>query len=276
MTALRASEPRRARNIPSQDLNYDDAQSKYSPVPVPMAPSGSQRRHSPISSRPPSLLDTPTDIDPSPWLRQPLQPSSVTVRPRGVRTSPTSTVLETSDMPLIQLKSASRLSVSTALSEMPNSTDHGSPSASRASLEEPSSATSVNPSPSAVFASSDHRHSPSPAPSSHSKTKGKLQSQMPSVTPEQAQLRRDQNVRISFFDPANQSALDRLIFRGFGTSDTEGEEESTQGIMANVEEMLEGYEWASDDILGRTRSRGAVDQIAARLLDELMASEKVY
>ena len=99
---------------------------------------------------------------------------------------------------------------------------------------------------------------------------------MPSVTPEQAQLRRDQNVRISFFDPANQSALDRLIFRGFGTSDTEGEEESTQGIMANVEEMLEGYEWASDDILGRTRSRGAVDQIAARLLDELMASEKVY
>jgi hypothetical protein len=99
---------------------------------------------------------------------------------------------------------------------------------------------------------------------------------MPSVTPEQTQLRRDQNARISFFDPANQSALDRLIFRGFGTSDTEGEEESTQGIMANVEEMLEGYEWASDAILGRTRSRGAVDQIAARLLDELMASEKVY
>jgi len=99
---------------------------------------------------------------------------------------------------------------------------------------------------------------------------------MPSVTPEQTQLRRDQNARISFFDPANQSALDRLIFRGFGTSDTEGEEESTQDIMANVEEMLEGYEWASDDILGRTRSRGAVDQIAARLLDELMASEKVY
>lgn len=58
-------------------------------------------------------------------------------------------------------------------------------------------------------------------------------------------------------------------------SETEGEEESTQDIMANVEEMLEGYEWASDDILGRTRSRGAVDQIAARLLDELMALEKV-
>jgi hypothetical protein len=58
-------------------------------------------------------------------------------------------------------------------------------------------------------------------------------------------------------------------------SDAEGEEETTQDIMANVEEMLEGYEWASDDILGRTRSGGAVDQIAARLLDELMALEKV-
>ena len=45
--------------------------------------------------------------------------------------------------------------------------------------------------------------------------------------------------------------------------------------MASVEEMLEGYEWASDDILGGARSKGAVDQIAARLLDELMALDKV-
>ncbi|KAH9175240.1 hypothetical protein EDB89DRAFT_347060 [Lactarius sanguifluus] len=43
--------------------------------------------------------------------------------------------------------------------------------------------------------------------------------------------------------------------------------------MTSVEEMLEGYEWASDDILGRIRSR-AVDRIAARLQDELMALEK--
>jgi hypothetical protein len=96
------------------------------------------------------------------------------------------------------------------------------------------------------------------------------------MPPEQAQRRREQKARISFFDPANQSALDRLIFRGSGTSDPEGEDEGTQDIMANVEEMLEGYEWASDDILGRTRGRGAVDQIEARLLDELMALEKVF
>lgn len=102
------------------------------------------------------------------------------------------------------------------------------------------------------------------------------QTRGPSVPPEQVQPRREQKARISFFDPANQSALDRLIFRGSGTSDPEGEEEGTQDIMANVEEMLEGYEWASDDILGRMRGRGAVDQIEARLLDELMALEKVF
>jgi hypothetical protein len=47
--------------------------------------------------------------------------------------------------------------------------------------------------------------------------------------------------------------------------------------MANVEEMLEGYEWASDSTIraGSKRKRGAADQIEARLQDELMALEKV-
>lgn len=45
--------------------------------------------------------------------------------------------------------------------------------------------------------------------------------------------------------------------------------------MANVEEMLEGYEWASGDMAVRNRGRGAADQIEANLLDELMALEKV-
>jgi len=45
--------------------------------------------------------------------------------------------------------------------------------------------------------------------------------------------------------------------------------------MADVEEMLEGYEWASEDVMGRKASRGAADLIEARLLDELMALEKV-
>ena len=59
------------------------------------------------------------------------------------------------------------------------------------------------------------------------------------------------------------------------TTGAELEEESTQATMASVEEMLEGYEWASDTVLGSSKSRGAVDQIEARLLDELLALDKV-
>ncbi|KAK7468715.1 hypothetical protein VKT23_003218 [Stygiomarasmius scandens] len=83
--------------------------------------------------------------------------------------------------------------------------------------------------------------------------------------------RRDQNTRISFFDSANQMAIDRLIS---GTSDIDGDEENAQATMTSVEEMIEGYEWASDDIISRKTPRGAADLIEARLLDELMALEK--
>ncbi|KAI0005577.1 exocyst complex component Sec3-domain-containing protein [Russula compacta] len=247
----------------------------YSSVPGARGPPGPRRRPSPTSSRPPSPHDVSTGTISSSRPRQALQSSSATFRPRGMWPSPAPRVSGTSDTPSTQLQSTARLSVTTALSsEMRNSTDHDSFSASRQSLDAPPSATSVNRSPSAAIAPYDFRRSPSPASSSHSKSKNKAKPPGPGVPPEQTQSRRDQNARISFFDPANQSAIDRLIFRGSGTSDAEGEEEGTQDIMTNVEEMLEGYEWASDDILGRTRSRGAVDQIAARLLDELMALEK--
>ncbi|KAF8898913.1 exocyst complex component Sec3-domain-containing protein [Infundibulicybe gibba] len=78
-------------------------------------------------------------------------------------------------------------------------------------------------------------------------------------------IRRDQNIRISFFDPAN---------REHSTGDLEGEEENTYATLANVEEMVEGYEWATDDVLGRKTARGAADLIEARLLDELTALDK--
>ncbi len=66
--------------------------------------------------------------------------------------------------------------------------------------------------------------------------------------------------------------IDRLIG---GANDAEaGEEENTQATMANVEEMIEGYEWASEDVFGRKTARGAAELIEARLLDELMALEK--
>ena len=84
-------------------------------------------------------------------------------------------------------------------------------------------------------------------------------------------LRREQNARISFYDPANQAVIDRVIGSG---NDVDGEEENSQATMASVEEMIEGYEWASGDIIGRRTARGAAELIEARLLDELMALEK--
>jgi hypothetical protein len=57
-----------------------------------------------------------------------------------------------------------------------------------------------------------------------------------------------------------------------------GDDESAAVTMASVEEILEGYEWASDDIVsrkGRGVAGGAADLIEARLLDELLALEKV-
>jgi hypothetical protein len=89
--------------------------------------------------------------------------------------------------------------------------------------------------------------------------------------------RGEQNDRVSFFDPANQMALDRLISGTNSGAPNEGEleEESAQATMADVEEMLDGYELTNEDMAGRRFSRGAADLIEARLLDELLAAEKV-
>ena len=82
--------------------------------------------------------------------------------------------------------------------------------------------------------------------------------------------------RISYFDPSNQATVDRLIVDVPEPElDGELEEENAQATLANVEEMLEGYEWVSENFIGKKVSKGAVDLIEARLLDELMALEKV-
>ena len=99
------------------------------------------------------------------------------------------------------------------------------------------------------------------------------------------------NARISFFDPPNQALLDRLLATDsaiVASSGTEGdnEEESVRATLTSVEEMLDGFEWATEDIFGKS-SRGRLglgaglagtgnsEQIEARLSDELMALEKV-
>jgi len=85
--------------------------------------------------------------------------------------------------------------------------------------------------------------------------------------------RKDPNARISFFDPANQPTADRLL-----AANTKAvlEEDTAEGTMANVEEMLEGYEWTAVGAgLGAVGGRGAADQIEARLLKELTALDAV-
>lgn len=101
-------------------------------------------------------------------------------------------------------------------------------------------------------------------------------------TPASAQGRREPNARVSFFDPANQAALDRLLSGDIALQDdwdegtgeeVEVAEEAARAMLTSFEEMLEGYEWASGDILSST-ARGTTDLIEARLIDELMALDK--
>ncbi|KAF5384820.1 hypothetical protein D9615_001378 [Tricholomella constricta] len=129
---------------------------------------------------------------------------------------------------------------------------------------------SAMPSP---FPSSSQRSRP-PSPTPIRTRKQSSRGVIPTTSDGPA-FRRDQNARISYYDPANQAALDRLISGGSGIdADVEGEDENASATMTNVEEMIEGYEWASDDVITRKSSRGAADLIEARLLDELMALEK--
>jgi hypothetical protein len=54
------------------------------------------------------------------------------------------------------------------------------------------------------------------------------------------------------------------------------EDEDLEATLANVEEILEGYEWASGfDAVSRKHVKGTADQIEARLITELSALEKV-
>jgi hypothetical protein len=70
--------------------------------------------------------------------------------------------------------------------------------------------------------------------------------------------------------------LDRVLTNVTDSQiDVDGEEEQALATLKNVEEMIEGYEWASEDGIGRKSGKGAIDLIEARLLDELTALEKV-
>ncbi|KAG8975726.1 hypothetical protein FRC05_005244 [Tulasnella sp. 425] len=108
-------------------------------------------------------------------------------------------------------------------------------------------------------------------------TQSRLRAPSPSVPNQTSPSpKRDPNARISFFDPANQAAADRLLFGASEGIGAIGEEDPAEATMANVEEMLEGIEWGFAGGYGGAKKgrTGAADMIEARLLDELMALEK--
>ncbi|KAG8862976.1 hypothetical protein FRB96_000396 [Tulasnella sp. 330] len=112
-----------------------------------------------------------------------------------------------------------------------------------------------------------------------SQSQGNLQVPSPPPVPTSSPTaKREQLVRVSFFDPQQQATADRLLFgngKGIGAL---GAEDPAEATMANVEEMLEGIEWSYTGGygggVGKSGRKGAADMIEARLLDELMALEK--
>ena len=126
---------------------------------------------------------------------------------------------------------------------------------------------------SSLFQSPSGSRTASPASSSNSRKPPTASKNYESNGPVN---RKDSKTRISFFDSANQGVIERLLVDDAGSQSTiEGEEETAQAIMSNVEDMLEGYDWASDDVIGRKHAKGTVDLIEARLTGELMALENV-
>lgn len=143
--------------------------------------------------------------------------------------------------------------------------------------------------------------SPEPPVPTQAQQKSKI-GQPPLPPSTQQTTRRDPNARISFFDPANQALLDRLLFTAAAsqpapsssrsiskTDDLDNEEtrggeeeevewaeegDSAAAMLANIEEMLEGYEWIGDGLLSRT-GKGPSDQLDSRLLGELLLLERV-
>ncbi|RPD57026.1 hypothetical protein L227DRAFT_578216 [Lentinus tigrinus ALCF2SS1-6] len=232
-------------------------------------------------------------ITPSREPREPLPPPSA-LRPRHARlpsntdtSSRTSAATTSSQAPSIAYPS----SVTSVQSEFQYtevrtngySTTRGSLDVPRAAS--PASASVAQPSPRSAYAMSPNAVG-SVTPSSITPTPSARQQPVRSASygaTESGNGQRRENTRVSFFDPANQATLNRVLsgdamlheeVDGEGEGTGEVEDESAQATLESVEEMLEGYEWASDDILGRRALTGTAEQIEARLLDELMALDK--
>ncbi|OJT02748.1 Exocyst complex component 1 [Trametes pubescens] len=257
----------------------------------PRRPRSPPRADSPDLSRPPTAVPpdrsgTPVRTRPSTPSREPMPPPSA-LRPRHARLPSNADTASRSSaatsVPSIILPSTPASVQSEGVSRYGDRTNGSLPG--RGSLDIPSR--SASPASSVVQPSPRSAYGDPVLPSSAGTTSAPAARTQPShstngTSAEKKQPRRE-NTRVSFFDPTNQGTLNRVLSgdamlheEGDGDGDGTGEveDESAQATLQSVEEMLEGYEWASDDILGRRALTGTADQIEARLLDELMALDK--
>jgi len=274
-TSRRSALSLRPQTSSQSDRDYDPPQRIPSPAAHrsqsrtglpsrPASPANSTRSFPSSSSRP---RDAPPSRNRPPSSSSQIQSSTVTVR-SGQARRPSNVASTSSQAPLINLPTVTSRPTP-ANARGPSSDVNQTLLVSRAPLDVPFT-------PASVYTPSPGRSRPASPTSSDPFLKQSTRSGVAPGSADTQPSRRDHNARVSFFDPANQAALDRLIAGAAGgQNDVEGEEESTQATMANVEEMIEGYEWASDEVNGSKPARGAADLIEARLLDELMALEKV-
>ncbi|GJJ15524.1 hypothetical protein Clacol_009802 [Clathrus columnatus] len=238
----------------------------YPRSPAPIAPIGEiQIPKFPRSpSRPPSRPSTATDRTSQPIFEpgrssrgseRQLEPGDNRAKRTPSPSLPPSAPRTPSPHPPLHLPAVSPLQ----LRKGRNSAEHPKPPLEhRPSVPQLQPAMPLNPKPETATAQqpTPTQEAPKEAPIVRKETNG-----------------RDHNARISFFDTVNQSNLDRLLHPD---SSIGIDEDSSEVIMANVEEMLEGYEWVNDttSLSGTKRKRTAADQIEARLQDELVALEK--
>ncbi|KAI0375209.1 hypothetical protein BV20DRAFT_960301 [Pilatotrama ljubarskyi] len=259
----------------------------------PRRPRSPARADSPDMSRPPATAvpersGTPVRNRPGTPSREPMPPPSA-LRPRHARqpsntdASSRTSASTSSQVPSIVLPSSPASVQSDNLTQYSARTNGYS--TTRGSLDIPSR--SASPASSVIQPSPKSTYGDPVLPNLSPATPAQSSRAQPSRSPNGAsadtrQVRRE-NTRVSFFDPANQATLNRVLSGDAmlheevdveGEGAAEVEDESAQATLQSVEEMLEGYEWASDDILGRRALSGTAEQIEARLLDELMALDK--
>lgn len=295
------------------------AQRAESPVPIPRsALNGSLRAASPAGSYRSNRTTSPSRTRPSSPSKSDIQSS----RRRPPNGTPRNGESIASPTPTITIPSSTSTAPSSWTRDGPSSSTRAKPSqpflqtralSSRSSLDappiSPTSSQNVVASPNdmlpAPFASrqlSTRTPSPAASISSRRSQRGKASTPTPEpplptstrITAQNSQSRRDPNARISFFDPANQALLDRLLSSTTGPSSSTGkptetsppvgaedeeeiedEGENTQATLADIEEMLDGYEWLGEGMGLLKTSKGPADHIESRLLDELLQLERV-